>query len=98
MKFSAKLWKQGSSLLITVPFQTVKDSHLKEGQTLSFDVSTEYAVCQCGKMCPIQEKPTHECFYIIFQDLHNAVKASELIISKSYNRQEAKRLAGEERK
>ena len=80
MEFKNKVWKQGNSLILTVP----KNKGIKVGDKVVANLQLEgdRIVCKCGKTYSRRQDIDHECYFIKFDNPDDADKASILIMSK----------------
>ena len=66
MKIKGKVWKQGNSLLVTLPAkQSGIKSPFKEGDTIEFEpkIIGRMIVCDCGKLYYKSQQADHICNY-----------------------------------
>ena len=77
MKFSAKVWKQGNSKIITIPSYFAK--WIKKDELINVEIKQEVIMCKCGNIYRIDGKADHKCFYVKFKSEAEAIRAKALI-------------------
>lgn len=80
MKFKAKIWEQGASLLVTIPAHIVNSLGLNANDITEIEILKPLStLCLCGNLYRDNEKADHECTYAVFNDSSDAVTARYLL-------------------
>jgi len=65
MRFTGKVWKQGGSMLLTVPKDCVYVLGLSNHQQVSVEIKARFDImCACGKLYVEGQNADHECEYV----------------------------------
>jgi len=85
LNFTAKTWKQGNSMLVTIPVYIRKNFGLKFGEELDFSAKINLFgryVCKCGNVYTTGDKSDHKCSYAKFSTEQDAAACAELLKEK----------------
>lgn len=83
MKAKVKVWKQGSSKIITVP----PAFDCKVGEIIEIELIKPYmAMCKCGRFYFDDAKTDHKCYYVEMKEFADMVACQILLEEREKRR------------